>query len=261
MYSLHSCQSAFCDALLTGSGEMLQPMLLESEPVARRRLDAYRNNVIGTLSAALQSAYPVVARIVGMPFFLEAARQYILATPSESGDLNEFGAAFGDFLAGYPHAANLGYLPDVARLEWLVQAVFYAPDPPPADLGILATMDQDRYGDLRFSASPAHARIDSAWPLGDIWRVNQPDFDGDMAVDFSHGARLLVIRRNGLVHVDMLDAGEAALLDALARGETLADATARSTDVDPDIDLAAALRKLIGHGVLCHARLADATAG
>ncbi|TRZ56909.1 MAG: hypothetical protein D4S02_14530 [Rhodocyclaceae bacterium] len=82
-----------------------------------------------------------------------------------------------------------------------------------------------------------------------------------MAVDFSHGARLLVIRRNGLVHVDMLDAGEATLLDALARGETLADATARSTDVDPDIDLAAALRKLIGHGVLCHARLADATAG
>jgi len=256
MNSLHSCQTAFCDAILTGSGAALQPMLVEPEPVARRRLDAYRNNFIGTLSAALESAFPVVTRIVGPVFFKEAARQFILATPSESGDLNEFGAAFGDFLAGYPHAADLGYLPDVAKLEWLVQRVFYAPDPAPADLGILASMDQERYGDLCFSASPDHARIDSPWPLSDIWRVNQLGFAGDMAVDFAHGARLLVTRRDGLVYVDPLESGEATLLDALAGGETLAGATARCVAADPGIDLSAALAKLIGRGVLLHARLA-----
>jgi len=257
MRSLHSCQSAFCEAVLAGSAQKLQPMLMEAEDVARRRLATYRDNFIGTLSAALESAYPVVARIVGKPFFLEAARRFILATPSESGDLNEFGEAFGDFLAAYPHAAGLGYLPDVARMEWLVQQVFYAPDSPPADLAILTLLHEDRYGDLCFSVTPAHARIDSPWPLADIWRVNQADFQGDMAVDFSSGAQVLIVRRNGLVYVEPISVAEAVLLDLLSTQQPLGVATARAVGVDPEFDLAAALNRFVGQGLLWKAQLGD----
>lgn len=257
MRSLHSCQSAFCEAVLTGSAQNLQPMLMETEDVARRRLDAYRDNYIGTLSAALESAYPVVARIVDKPFFLEAARRFILATPSESGDLNEFGESFGDFLATYPYAAGLGYLPDVARMEWLVQQVFYAPDTPPTDLAILTRLHEDLYSDLCFFVTPAHARIDSPWPLPDIWRVNQADFRGDMAVDFSSGAQVLIVRRNGLVYVESITVAEAVLLDLLATQQPLGVATARAVGVDPAFDLAAALNKFVGQGLLWKARLAD----
>ena len=53
-------------------------------------------------------------------FFGEAARQYIVGHPSLSGDLNDYGGEFAQFLAAYPHAADLPYLPDVARLEWAI---------------------------------------------------------------------------------------------------------------------------------------------
>lgn len=256
MPALHSAQSAFCAAIFAGSEDALLPMLVEPDAVARGRLAAYRHNVIGNLSAALESAYPVVARIVGKPFFHEAARQFILANPSVSGDLNEFGEKFADFLAGYPHAASLGYLPDVARMEWRVQQVFYAPDAPPADLAALSQVDEARYGDLCFSVAPAHARIDSPWPLAEIWRVNQADYDGEMPVDFSRGAQVLILRRNGLVYVESLAAAEALLLDMLATRQPLAAATAEAIAVDPGFDLAAAMAKFIGEGLLHRAYLA-----
>jgi len=256
MHSLHSAQSAFCDAIISGVDQPLLPMLAEAEDVARRRLDTYRNNFIGTLSAALESAYPLVARIVGAAFFTEAARQFILATPSASGDLNEFGAGFGDFLGAYPHAAELAYLPDVARMEWLVQRVFYAADAPAADLALLSRIDAERYADLCFSVTPAHARMDTRWPLADIWRVNQAGFAGDMAVDFSSGAQLLIARRNDLVYVESLTAAEAVLLDLLAAGQPLGMATDGAIASDAGFDLGATLNRFVAQGILWQARLA-----
>jgi hypothetical protein len=255
MNSLHSCQSAFCEAIFSGSDAALGGMLVEPDEVARRRLSAYRRSIVGTLSAAVLSAYPVVARIVGTPFFMEAARQFIHAVPSASGDLNEFGESFGDFLAGYPHAAHLGYLPDVARMEWLVQQVFYAPETPPADLTILARIPDDRYGELCFSIAPGYARINSRWPLADIWRINQAGFSGDMAVDFSAGSQVLISRRNGLVYVEPLSAGEAVFLDALTSRRTLGAATAEAADADPGFDLAATLHSFVSQGLLWSAEL------
>ncbi|MCX7172879.1 MAG: DNA-binding domain-containing protein [Proteobacteria bacterium] len=260
MHSLHSCQSAFREAIFSGSESSenaLLPMLLEPDAVALRRLSAYRNSIIGNLSAALRSCYPVVARIVGMPFFNEAARRFILAVPSESGDLNEYGETFGDFLAGYPHAAGLAYLPDVTRLEWLVQQVFHAREAPAADLAVLTQIPEDRYGDLCFSVTPACARMDSSWPLADIWRVNQDAFDGDMAIDFSRGAQVLILRRRGLVYVEALAAAEAVLLDVLATRQPLAVATDRAMAVDAGFDLGAALYKFVGQGLLWRAQIAD----
>jgi hypothetical protein len=43
----------------------------------------------------------VLQRLVGTPFFHVAADTYDATHPSRSGDLNEYGATFGDFLAGY----------------------------------------------------------------------------------------------------------------------------------------------------------------
>lgn len=260
MHSLHSRQSAFCAAMFGDSESALLPMLVEPPEVARRRLAAYRHSIFGNLSAALRCTYPVAERIVGTPFFMEAARQFVRAVASASGDLNEFGETFGNFLAEYPHASHLEYLPDVARMEWLVQKVFYASEAPPADLTILTRTHPDRYGDLCFAAAPGYARIDSPWPLADIWRVNQADFDGDMAVDFSQGAHVLVLRCQGLLHVEALGAGEARLLDVLATHQPLSAATARAMAVEPDFDLAAALNSFVSRGLLWPAQLANGAA-
>ncbi|NTV12306.1 MAG: DUF2063 domain-containing protein [Zoogloea sp.] len=255
MPTLTELQAAFSAAVFqAGPAEQtLLSALEEEDATGLRRLAAYRRSIMGNLLNALEATYPVVAAIVGGPFFREAARQYVAATPSRSGDLNEYGGGFADFLAAYPHAAGLPYLPDVARLEWVVQAVYYAADAPAPDLSALATRAPADWDGLVFEVAGTCRRLDSRWPLVDIWTVNQPGYSGAMEVDFSRPARALVLRRGGRVHVETLTAGEAALFDRLAAGDTLATSLAAAA-TDTNFDPAAALQRLARDGLLLGTR-------
>lgn len=262
MPALRELQAAFDAAVFEPASEAaLLACIDEDAQTGRRRLAAYRNSIYGNLIAALASTYPVVGRIVGGAFFRSAVRAYVDSHPSRSGDLNEYGEQFAGFLAGYPGIAELPYLPDVARLEWLVQGVYYGAEAPATDLARLAEVSPERWGELRFDLHPARARIDSKWPLDAIWRVNHAEYAGDMSVDFSRSSRLLVLRRDGLVHVETVDAGEAVLIDALGEGETLGEATGRAVEAVPDFDLGAALRRFVTIGLLRCARLGASAEG
>ncbi len=256
MPALRELQTAFYDAMLYPAAEAaVLDRIEEDAATGRRRLAAYRDSIFANLTGALAATYPVVERIVGAAFFGEAARRYAVSNPSFSGDLNDFGGNFATFLADYPHAAELPYLPDVARLEWLVQCVYYGADPPPADLSALATTLPEQYGELRFECDPAHARLDSRWPLDRVWQVNAIDYAGDMTVDFSRPCRLLILRRQGLVGIEALAPGEATFFDGLRHGVTLAEAAAQASGVEAGFDLGAALRLLVTAGLLLGASL------
>ncbi len=254
MLALPELQSRFYDGLVFGveAEDSLIDCLVESGDEGRRRIAAYRRSVFGNLVGALAATYPVLTKIVGLPFFREMARAYVRAHPSSSGDLNEYGGEFAGFIASWPHARGLGYLPDVARLEWRVQKVYYAGEAV-VDLSALAGCSPQDYGALRFGVAPAVARLDSPWPLADIWRVNADGYAGDMAVDFTQGARLLVLRHEGLVHVETLVEGEAVFLDALAGGDRLEAAVSSAVAADDTFDLMAALGRFVTSGILVQA--------
>jgi hypothetical protein len=255
--ALRELQETFYAAVMdeAGSEDALLAALQESDEVGRRRLAAYRRTVFGTLSAALLATYPVLARIVGMAFFREATRCYLLTHPSRSGDLNEYGGDFAEFLGGYPYAHDLLYLPDVARLEWLVQMIYYAADPPAADLSALGAADPSRWGEFRFLLTPACTRMDSPHPLHDIWRVNAEGYGGDMAVDFSRGSSVLILRRGDRVHVEALTAGAAKFIDGIGAGASLAQATAGALARDGEFDPAPVLQGMVRDGAIVGAFL------
>lgn len=262
MYALPEIQSRFYDAMMadTGSAETaVLEMMEEDARRGQRRLAAYRRGIFGNLCNALVTSYPVVANIVGLPFFREAARLYILSNPSRSGDLNDYGEGFPAFIGDYPHARELPYLAEVARLDWLTQAVRNAPDRDPTDLSMLASIPAARYGDLLFELDPAHARLDSDWPLHDIWRVNQPGYAGAMEVDFARGSQVLLRREHGVVIVAPMDSAEAAFLDALANGIPLARAAAAALNEDAGFEFGARLQSWVAAGLLYKARLAAET--
>jgi hypothetical protein len=261
--ALRELQTEFYAAMLDPAAETVVLKRIEEDAdIARRRLAAYRDSIFGNLIGALAATYPVVERIVGAAFFREAARCFAERQPSVSGDLNDFGGDFCNFLADYHHADALPYLADVARLEWLVQHVYYAVDAPPADLAILATTPPDRLGELCFVVDPAHARLDSRWPLDAIWRVNTDGYAGDMTINFSSPCQLLILRRHGQVYVETISLGEAALLEALQEGATLSAAshcaTTRATAAQVNFDLGAALHRFVAAGLLRSAILGGA---
>jgi len=241
----------FCDAVYTGAPAA--PDLINAfegnKTSATHRFEIYRRSVVGNLVRAVVATYPVTCQIVGESFFNAAARAYLKNYPSQCGDLNEYGEHFAQFIGAWPHAATLPYLADFANLEWAVQQVYYAADAV-TDLSTLASCPPQYYGMLQASCPVAFRRLDSAWPLDAIWRVNAPDYSGDMTVDFSQNCSLAIVRRNARVHVDSLQPGQCALLDALLSNHTLGQALSMATAADPDFDLNNGLAQAIQSGYI-----------
>ncbi len=238
MLSLRELQSRFAEAVIGDDTGRLDGHIETGNLSVGDRLIVYKESVFGILTSALASVYPVVERLVGEEFFRAACRVYIREHPSTSGDLHQFGGEFPAFIDEFPPAAELAYLPDVARLEWSVHRVFHAAEHSSLSVEQLATVSPADYDDLRFELHPACRLVASDYPVQRIWEVNQEDYRGDQSVDLSDGAcRLLVTRGSEGVEIHPLALGEFVLLGALSATTSLAAATALAVNVEPHFEL------------------------
>ena len=246
MPSLRERQMRFASALLAGAGNSGDFHAI------------YRNSARANYRKALGATYRVVSQLVGEPFFHAAVDTYTHATASMGGDLNVYGGSFGKFLATYPHARNLPYLPDVARLEWAIDEAGRAADAdgsPETILDALATIPAERITALGFALDPSCRLLSSTYPVLRIWQVHQPGFAGDMAVAFDAATDLLLVRREaGEVVVLRLTPGDFALLQVLARGGDLAAALDAAVAAEPVFDLGTSLRTYIANRTFAELR-------
>jgi hypothetical protein len=224
--------------------------LFDEAPAASRGLAVYRASVAANLAGTLEATYPVVRRLVGAPFFAEAARRFALAEPSTSGDLADYGAGFASFLAAYAPAAPLAWLADVARLEWACHECARAPDAAAFDFDALSRVPADRYDALRLALHPSVRLLESAHPVAAIHAANAADRDGTPGR--THGPDHVVVRRGeaGVV-VEPVPAHEWRFLASLARGESLGAASARLPAEVAAPFLEAALARYVSRGIVC----------
>jgi hypothetical protein len=239
MPSLRELQAQFAATLLGGATPPSERMAI------------YRNTVSTNYRNALDATYPVVRQLVGAPFFKAAVDAYVLEHPSTGGDLNVYGDRFGDFLAAYPYAKELPYLPDAARLEWAIDEAHRAADcegTPDEVLAQLAAIPGDKVSRQRFAFDPSCRFIASDYPVLRIWQAHQAGFMGDTAVEFGMGTdRLLIRREAGAVVVERLSAAAFAWLHALAAHADLATALETAISADATFDLGTALREGIAN--------------
>jgi hypothetical protein len=211
------------------------------------RIAIYRGNVHANCARALAGAYPIVRRIVGDEFFDATAREYARAHPSQSGDLNRYGGELARFLESFPHAADLPYLPDVARMEWLAHRAHFAADAPAFDAASLAALPTDP----RLRLSPACELLQSAWPLGRIWTIHQHDYPGAFEIDLDAGPdRVIIYRAGWRARVLSLLPGDFAFLAAAMRGETLGAALEAGIAADAGFDPSTTLARWIDAQVI-----------
>jgi hypothetical protein len=250
--ALRARLAAFADALTARTlADADLSMLAGDADLARRRFGLYRGNVQANAVRALANAYPVVRALVGDEFFDGLAREYAAARPSSDGDLNATGEAFAAYLGACAHVADLPYLPDVARLEWLVHRAHYAVDPQAFDAAKLAAIAPAQLDAARLVLAPACALLHSRWPVATLWRVHQPAHEGELRVDLDAGGEhALVFRRAWRVDVEAMAAGAHAFLDACAERRTLAQAVAGALARDAAFDLAAVLPAWVANGVV-----------
>ena len=206
----------------------------------------YRNTVLKGCVDALQANFPAVTRLVGEEWFRAAAVVYARQFPPRAPMLVEYGAGFPDFLAHFEPAAELPYLPSVARLDRFWSESHVAADETPLRSQDLAGLAQDRLGGI---ALRPHAAARWAWfalPAYSIWSHNRNTAsvaaDEPEIVWRSEGA--LLVRPGDAVEWLGLDEAACAFMDACAAGKLLAEAA----EAVSASDLAGLLARLLAAG-------------
>lgn len=244
-------QQAALLAALDAADPAHPPLCVAGGDEAAARVAVYRATTRIVLREALAAVYPVVKSIVGAAFFVGMADAYRRAHPSTSGDVSTAGAAFPDFLAHFLPTAHLDYLPDVARLEWARHCALSAADASVFDASRLATVAATAQENIRFQLAPSLALLASAFPLDEIWRVNQPDYAGDMALDWASAEKFfVVVRPHWEVEVARVSAGTYAWLRACAQGSNLVEALAAGVAAEAGFDLARCLVDVVAAGMV-----------
>ncbi len=234
MPSLREVQRGFAAALLSEAAPRIARHVVGGGFTARERIAIYRNSARSTLAAALELTYPAVARLVGTDFFDHAASRFVHEEPPAGSHLNEYGAGFADFLARFPGAAGIRYLPDVARFEWALQESANAPDAPATTAGDLAALGD---GSLRFTPHPSLRMLELRHPADAIADAVLAGNETAMrAIDLDAGpVRIVVHRGPSGVETERLDAADHDFLAALFAGEAWDELAARSPDRAADL--------------------------
>jgi hypothetical protein len=255
MPSLREVQHAFVgavtDTLPPAELDRLIGHIVDDSVGARKRLGVYANTVRVNHRSALSATYPVVERLVGPDFFSYAAESFARSYPSRSGNLDEYGVEFADFLERFAPAASLPYLPDVARLELLVDQLMVAEDDRRVRSVAAPLAAYDVRLDYTLNLTAGCRLLKSDYPIHRIWQVNQPGCGDEGVIDLAEGGAQLLVRRNGFViEIVSLERAEFAFLSAFAAGLSLGTAVASALAVEPRFDAAQSLSRHFSDGTV-----------
>lgn len=245
MSALAAFQDRFGAALLAGDAASAAAHFpLASHPA----FAVYRNTVTRGLVDAIVANHPTAARLVGDEWLRAAATVFARAHPPQDPSLASYGAAFGDFLASFPPAAELPWLVPVARVDRAWTEAHGARDEPSLDPSALASMPPDRLADARLMPHAA-ARwfVSDDTPVHTLW-LRSREGDGDLSDLEWRGEGVLVTRPADAVDVVAIDRAAAAFLDACAAGGTVERATSAALTVDGTCDLARMMATLLRAG-------------
>lgn len=246
---LADLQHRFARAVLQAPLSVPDGVRRDVRPTRERRFGVYRNNVKASLAVALAARFPVVERLVGEEFFTAMALVFIERHPPHSPVLAEYGAAFASFLEGFDPAADLPYLPDIARLEWLRQVAYHSANAGAADIGRLAALPPEALESARLGLHPAMAVIASPWPIVSVWTTNTHDATPEAPADWT-AETALVTRPHLDVLVHRLPPGADLLVAELAQGIALGAAADAASRAHESFDLAIALSTLFAAGAI-----------
>jgi hypothetical protein len=246
--SFAGTQAAIAIAI-TGRAEGIPRELASYDSAAPlTRFNVHRNTVLSALIDVLRSCYPVVERLVGEEFFRATAREFAADHPPRSPALLEYGQDFAGFLALFPPAQSLPYLPDVARLEWLYHAAYHAADAEPMLPAALAAVPAEALCGVSLQLHPSAGLIASDYPVVSIWETNIRDREVRRLGAEMEGETALVLRPRLEVVLVRLEQGGAAFIDAIGQGGGLAAASARAAECVPAFSLPATLGACLAAG-------------
>lgn len=253
--SLGRFQNDFTRALFAPVADAM----FENALVRQPGFAVYRNTVMKGCIDALQANYPSVTRLVGEEWMRGAAAIYARMHQPQDPRLLYYGERFAEFLAQFEPAAELPYLPDVARLDRFWSESHAAHDEAPLNVAVLSGLTPKV---LAGTVLHPHASARWAWfasgPIYTIWRRNRESVEDDSEIEW-HSEGALLVRPQETVEWITLDASGCAFLDACRSGWPLAEAATAAIAAQESTKLAPLLTKLLEAGAFSHASVANET--
>ncbi|WP_323784926.1 DNA-binding domain-containing protein [Thalassovita sp.] len=210
---------------------------------AGKRFSVYRNNVTVSLKDALETGFPATARLLGADNFETVSQGYLRSHPPKSPCMMFFGDNFASYIAAIPALKSLGYLPDIARLEYAIHLSYHAADGTALDPGRLADIAPQALNRARLNFSPAVQLIRSDWP---IWAIREKALNANAPAPPGTAQPVLITRPQYDPVLHPLTRETAELITALQSGATLAKAMIRA----PEADLGQLLALLLAQSAL-----------
>jgi hypothetical protein len=231
-------QSAFAAALLDPDAAVPSGIVDPMGRPAPKRFAVYRNNVASSLTRALEAAFPTVQKLVGEAFFSAMAGAFLRQHPPTSKMLMLYGDALPDWLESFPPVAQLGYLPDVARLDQAMRESYHAADSAALSEAELQQLLGSDIADLRLRLAASLRLVRSPWPVQSIWAASHEA--GPNPQPKAEAA--LVLRPLFDPRPHRLSAADGAFVASLLAGRTLGQSL---DDADGAADLPAVLALLV----------------
>ncbi|MDF0600123.1 DNA-binding domain-containing protein [Psychromarinibacter sp. C21-152] len=229
-------------------GQAVPPGLTNPDgAAATKRFDVYRNNVAVSLTEALETAFPLLRKLVGSDNFRRLAGAYLRAHPPTSPLMMHYGQEMPQFLENFGPLRRLGYLPDVARLELALRGSYHAADATPLAPETLQDMPADRLMAARLRLAPAVRLVRSRWPIHGIWRFNMTD---DAPKPESRGENVLITRPDFDPAPHLLPPGGGTFVAAVLQGESFGAAYEAAVAQVAEFDLPGLLSLLLGGGAI-----------
>jgi len=261
MTKLAQLQASFIKDCLSGpinTDNISLAKELDTSSISAQGLMAiYQNSAIANITSSLSLSYPVVEKLVGKDFFEQVSRQYIFNHWPTTGNMDDYGEKFPQFLADLAQAKHLTYLRDVAQLEWLFHQCSLAKDSIAFDWTLLAKVAPADALQLNFILAPSVALIKSTHVIDKIWLMNQDNASQDieLSLDDDNETNIVLFRQELKTEMMTICASELAVLESFANGQPFAvaieAAMASITAMDAEISIDLILKKYIELGVIC----------
>jgi len=212
------------------------------------RFEIYRSSWQANMGNAMADTYPVIKKLLGVDFFQAMAQCYIEKNHSRYGDIHLYGEYFANFIREFEPARELIYLPEVARLEWMVHQVFHAADVDNIDIYRLASFSMSQLETSTIKLHPGLRLLQSNFPVHDIWRVNQSNFNQHVVINLDIGSvNLLVFRKDLNVVLLPLSLIDYQFIQRLQSTKNIAEAYTKTLQLDTEFNMASVLHLLFDY--------------
>lgn len=237
-------QSTFVNSVMDPQTTVPQGLCNPDGTPASKRFNIYRNNVAVSLTEALETAFPVLRKLVGDTFFRAMAGVYLRKHPPKSPLMMFYGDAMPAFLRRFEPAKSVPYLPDIAALELALRHAYHAADASPIDATALAARAPDALMTTRMRIAPAVRIITSDYPIHAIYRANTMV---DAPRPVMQPETVLITRPGFDPEMHLVSAAAATCIAGLTAGQPLGQTMATAGDA---LDLGATLGLLLAQGAV-----------